>query len=165
MDESVHIGWLTSYKRHVVAAIAASTDYPLSAKGVRLLMRGRAVIGRVAVDSRRRVLGYSIHLIGPGRVTVHALAVRRSARGRGVGRALVETLMRSLGPHRRELMTRVRESDEYGREFWRSMGAQAVGVDRDWYEWPREDAYRLAIVWRPVVVWRDRRDERYDIEV
>ena len=165
MPDGIHIGWLTSCKRHVVAAIAASTDYPLSAKGVRLLMRGRAVIGRVALDARQRVLGYSIHQIGPGRVTVHALAVRRSARFQGVGRALVETLMRSLGPHRRELMTRVRESDEDGREFWRAMGAQAVGVDRDWYEWPREDAYRLAIVWRPVVVWRDRRDERYDIEV
>ena len=165
MPDGIHIGWLTSCKRHVVAAIAASTDYPLSAKGVRLLMRGKAMVGHVALDARQRVLGYSIHQNDPDRVVVHALAVRRSARGRGVGRALVETLMRLLGPHRRELMTRVRESDEDGREFWRAMGAQAVGVDRDWYEWPREDAYRLAIVWRPVVVWRDRRDERYDIEV
>ena len=165
MPDGIHIGWLTSCKRHVVAAIAASTDYPLSAKGVRLLMRGRAVIGRVAVDSRRRVLGYSIHHIGPGRVTVHALAVRRSARGRGVGRALVETLMRSLGPHRRELMTRVRESDEDGRDLWRAMGARVVGVDRDRYDAPCEDAYRLTIAWRPVVVWKDRRDTRLDIEI
>ena len=152
MPDGIHIGWLTCRGRYVVAEIAASTDYPVSAEGVRLLMRRRAVIGRVAVDSRRRVLGYSIHQIGPGRVTVHALAVRRSARFQGVGRALVETLTSSLGPHRRELVARVRESDEDGREFWRAMGAQAVGVDRDWYEWPREDACRLAIVWRPVVV-------------
>lgn len=165
MDESVRIGWMTSRDRHIVAAIAASTDYPVRAEGVRLLMRERALIGRVAVDERRRVLGYSIYHLGRDRVVVHALAVRRSARGRGVGRALADELTRGLGPDRRELAARVRESDEAGRDFWRAMGARAVAVDRDWYEWPREDAYRLAIVWRPACVWRDRRGERFDIEI
>ena len=165
MPDGIHIGWLTCRGRYVVAEIAASTDYPVSAEGVRLLMRRRAVIGRVAVDSRRRVLGYSIHQNDPDRVVVHALAVRRSARFQGVGRALVETLTSSLGPHRRELVARVRESDEDGRDLWRAMGARVVGVDRDRYDAPCEDAYRLTIAWRPVVVWRDRRDERYDIEV
>lgn len=165
MDDTIRVGWMTRGDRWMVAAISASTDYPLSAAGVGLLLRGRAVVGRVAVDSRRRVLGYSVHQLGCGRVVVHALAVRRSARGRGVGRALAEVLTSSLGTHRRELVARVRETDVAGREFWRAMGASGVGVDRDWYESPREDAYRLVVAWTPIVIWRDRRDERFDIRI
>ena len=69
------------------------------------------------------------------------IAVRSDLRGRGIGSRLLSRMLevaRDSGV--RSLYLEVRESNEHAREMYARRGFQEIGVRKDYYEGPREDA-------------------------
>lgn len=74
------------------------------------------------------------------------IAVRRQLRGHGIGRKLLEELMR-MGKERGAFAytLEVRVSNKAAIHLYESLGFVSFGVRRDFYEKPKEDAL---IMWR-----------------
>lgn len=74
------------------------------------------------------------------------IAVRRQLRGHGIGRRLLEELMR-IGKERGAFAytLEVRVSNKAAIHLYESLGFVSFGVRRDFYEKPKEDAL---IMWR-----------------
>lgn len=98
-------------------------------------------IGIVA-ERRGRVVGYMVYQLNRGSFELHRLAVHPDYRECGVGRELVWKLRAKVSQSRREgWVIHVRESNLGGQKFFRAVGVPAVGVERDWFSSPDEDAF------------------------
>lgn len=75
------------------------------------------------------------------------IAIRASDRGRGWGARLLDGVLEEAGRRGvHQLYLEVRRSNEAAAALYRSRGFQEVGVRRDYYEAPREDA-RVLVKW------------------
>ncbi len=69
------------------------------------------------------------------------IAVRTDLRGRGIGSGLLTRMLEvAQDSGVRSLYLEVRESNELAREMYARRGFHEIGVRRDYYEGPREDA-------------------------
>lgn len=93
----------------------------------------------VAVDGTRDddpLLGYAGLLapLGSGQGDIQTIAVTQAARGRGIGRALVQAL---IGEARRrtvrELFLEVRADNPVAQSLYASLGFEQIGVRRNYY--------------------------------
>jgi len=104
-------------------------------------LRERNCIGLVA-EHHDRIVAYIIYELQQNELTVLNLAVHRGYRRLGIGRQLIEKLVRKLSLQRRQrISTHVRESNLDAQLFFKSCGLRAVDVLRNHYEDTTEDAY------------------------
>lgn len=115
-------------------SIASELDNKLSLWLVAL--EGETVIGYVGSQT---VLGWT---------DMMNVAVHPHFRRRGVGKALVEELIRLLKAQGSEQLTlEVRLSNESARSLYYGLGFQEVGRRKNYYHNPREDALILRKEW------------------
>lgn len=97
-----------------------------------------------AGEGREEVIGFTVGYVALDQAELANVAVRAEARGRGVGRRLVEHVIRECA-HRGalELFLEVRESNAAARGLYRSEGFSEIGRRRRYYERPVEDALIL----------------------
>jgi ribosomal-protein-alanine N-acetyltransferase len=107
---------------------------------VNLMRRPNAALF-AAVDVRNAVVGYAVIWFAGGEGELGDLAVRHSDRGRGIGSALVDTVLveaRERGAH--EIFLEVRASNTGARTLYERSGFQDVGNRPGYYNDPVEDA-------------------------
>lgn len=111
-----------------------------------------------AETPRGEVLGYAGVSLGPD-ADVMTIGVRRAARGRGVGRVLLEDLLaaaRAAGARR--VFLEVRPSNEAARRLYSSAGFHEVGRVRRYFRHPTEDALTMRTDLAPVSAGTDGTD-------
>lgn len=115
-----------------------------SEKSVRSELTNELSLWLVALDGET-VAGY----IGSQTVMQEAdmlnLAVRAEYRRHGIGRKLVQELISRLDAHCLSLEVRV--SNEPAKKLYESMGFVQVGLRRNYYQKPKEDALILRKDW------------------
>jgi ribosomal-protein-alanine N-acetyltransferase len=90
------------------------------------------------------IVAYCFTQIVVDELHVHNLLVRPKNRSRGVGRRLMRVLLGiAAGRGARLALLEVRQSNWPALQLYRSLGFEAVGLRRDYYERPREDAVML----------------------
>ena len=97
-----------------------------------------------------KLLGYVGVYCAAGEGEITNVAVAQAARRRGIGRALLEALLRELA-HRNisRVVLEVRVSNEPAIRLYGQYGFVVVGTRRNFYEKPVEDAY--VMVREPIV--------------
>lgn len=107
---------------------------------------GAPRVRMTVADVDDRVAGYSILMLAPPDADLANLAVAPWARGRGLGRALLEHAIdeaRALGVE--HVYLEVRPSNARALALYEGVGFRAVGVRRRYYRAPVEDARVLRL--------------------
>ncbi len=136
-----------------VAALATlereTFTHPWSARNFRDAVltpdRGRVVVLRAPIADRvRGIRAYCIYQTVLDELHIHNLAVDPGARGQGVGRWLLRTVL-ALAARRgvTTALLEVRRSNWAALRLYRSLGFETISVRRDYYASPREDALVL----------------------
>ena len=117
---------------------------PWDENSVRSELTNQLALWLVAVEDGQ-VVGY----VGSQTVMQEAdmmnIAVADSHRRRGIARALVEELIRLLDAY--QLTLEVRASNVPAIALYESMGFQQVGLRKNYYKMPKEDALILRKEW------------------
>ena len=132
---------------HVAAVAAlekACFSDPWSENSVRGELSNELSLWLVAVENGA-VLGYVGSQTVLGEADMMNIAVEENSRRRGIARALVEELVRRLPAHC--LTLEVRSSNMPAIRLYESMGFQQIGLRRNYYRNPREDALILRKEW------------------
>lgn len=98
----------------------------------------------VALDDGGGVEGYAGLLapVGTGQADVQTIAVVESARGRGVGRLLLEELLAEAGRRGAgEVFLEVRAGNEPAKHLYASLGFERIAVRPHYYQPGDEDAW------------------------
>ena len=120
---------------------------PWSEKSIASELDNRLTLWLVAVDGER-VAGYVGSQSVLGETDMMNIAVHPDYRRQGIGQNLVERLIRELkaqGNH--SLMLEVRVSNENARKLYEKLGFVQVGLRKNYYRNPREDACILRKEW------------------
>ena len=97
----------------------------------------------VALD-HQKVVGYAGMYSVAGEGDIAKVAVLPEYRRKGIGRALVSTLIYLAQQERLAFLTlEVRKSNQAAAELYQGLGFRLVGERRGFYEKPREDALLL----------------------
>lgn len=115
-----------------------------SEKSIASELENELALWLVALDGDT-VVGYIGSQTVLGEADMMNVAVAPEYRRRGIARKLVEELISRLDAH--SLTLEVRVSNENARRLYSSMGFQQVGLRRNYYEKPREDALILRKEW------------------
>lgn len=115
-----------------------------SENSVRSELSNELSLWLVAVDGDT-VAGYIGSQTVLGEADMLNLAVKPEYRRQGLGRQLVEELIRRLDAHC--LTLEVRVSNESAKTLYESMGFVQVGRRKNYYEKPKEDALILRKDW------------------
>lgn len=101
----------------------------------------RADTDLLAAAEGARLLGYAVCWTVVDQAELGNVAVAPDARGRGVGRRLVEAALERVGRRgARECFLEVRESNLGAQALYRECGFEVVGRRRRYYTAPVEDA-------------------------
>jgi ribosomal-protein-alanine N-acetyltransferase len=128
----------------IVAIERASFADPWSPRAFAGLLGEPHVHFRAACDADGAVVGYVAAWFVAGEGEVANIAVAPSARGRGIGAALLDAVIaagRDAGAE--SLYLDVRESNAAARSLYASRGFAVVGRRRGYYRLPEEDALVL----------------------
>ncbi len=107
---------------------------------INLMLRPNAAMF-VAADPRDAVIGYAVVWFAGPEAELGDLAVHPDARGRGVGGALVESVIReALARGAREVFLEVRASNAAARRLYERAGFAVAGCRPGYYSDPVEDA-------------------------
>ncbi len=115
-----------------------------SENSVRSELTNELSLWLVALDGDT-VAGYIGSQTVLGEADMLNLAVKPEYRRQGLGRQLVNELIRQLDAHC--LTLEVRVSNEPAKNLYESMGFRQVGLRKNYYEKPREDALILRKDW------------------
>jgi ribosomal protein S18 acetylase RimI-like enzyme len=101
--------------------------------------------GLVVVQKQplEKVIGFAIYSIYEDRYHIPNMAVDPAFCRKKVGTHIILKMKAKLRPNRTAIDIDVRETNLNGQLFLKKMGFKAIQVDRDWYEKPREDAYKF----------------------
>jgi len=117
---------------------------PWSEASFRHEVNGNAVARYFVCGRDGEILGYAGAWVVMDECHITNIAVREDARGQGIGRKLLETLMgyvSNLGAAWADLEVRV--SNERAQNLYKSLGFVAVGKRKRYYEDNGEDAYLM----------------------
>jgi ribosomal-protein-alanine N-acetyltransferase len=145
----------------VLAIERESFEYPWSELDFVRVLKNKSVLCRVArvvlppapgcSGHGEVVFGYVVNDYAKTEIVILNLAVATWARRRGVGRLLVESVVRKLSPKKRRVATAtVREKNLAAQLFFRACGFRATGViECPWEEpkLPDESAYVFCRPW------------------
>jgi ribosomal-protein-alanine N-acetyltransferase len=91
-------------------------------------------------------LGYAVLYVVADQAELANLAVAPAVRGRGVGRALLESVLAVAQElDVREIFLEVRQSNYVAQRLYRSVGFVPVALRRGYYEAPVEDALVMVL--------------------
>lgn len=130
----------------VVRVELASFSTPWSAGSFQALLGRDQVLFLVLEGAPGRVMGHGILWWAGEEGEVANLAVAPECRGRGAGGVLLDRLLdgaRNAGLE--SVFLEVRASNEAAAALYRTRGFRPVGVRRDYYSRPREDARVLRL--------------------
>lgn len=120
---------------------------PWSENSIASELDNRLAFWLVATEDDR-VIGYVGSQTVLGETDMMNIAVHPDYRNRGIAIKLIEDLIRGLtqrGSH--SLMLEVRASNEPAKSLYSKMGFEAVGIRKNYYRNPREDAMILRKEW------------------
>lgn len=119
----------------------ASFGVPWSERTFRNLLRRSNARLLVAEHEAGGLAGYAVLWVVGREAELGDLAVRRDLRRRGIGRRLVDAVLRSAAAvGARAVFLEVRESNDAARRLYEGAGFEAVGRRRGYYTNPPEDA-------------------------
>ncbi len=121
---------------------------PWSRAGIAELFENETVHGYVAVDGgpEMRLAGYVFARVVAGEAEILNIAVVPEARRDGLGRRLLETVLKSVQSAGAEsVFLEVRESNEAAKRLYGALGFRPVGFRADYYRKPREHALVLRL--------------------
>ena len=122
-----------------VAEIDRGTfSIPFSVEGYRRECSDPKAVTLVA-ESEGRIIGYANLWNVAGDVTLNNIAVAEGYRSKGAGTQLMEEILRRFSDCG-FITLEVRKSNEGAIRFYRKFGFVQVGLRRDFYEKPTEDA-------------------------
>ena len=94
------------------------------------------------------VIGYVGSQTVLGETDMMNIAVHTDYRNQGVAKNLIQTLMDTLsGQGSHSLMLEVRQSNEPARNLYASLGFETVGIRKNYYRNPKENALILRKEW------------------
>ena len=94
------------------------------------------------------VIGYVGSQTVLGETDMMNIAVHPDYRNQGVAKNLIQTLMDTLsGQGSHSLMLEVRQSNEPARNLYASLGFETVGIRKNYYRNPKENALILRKEW------------------
>ena len=135
-------------ERHVAAVAELEKQFftaPWDENSVRSELTNKLALWLVALDGEE-VVGY----VGSQTVLQEAdmmnIAVAESHRRKGIARMLVEALIRQLDAY--QLTLEVRASNVPAISLYEAMGFQQVGLRKNYYRKPKEDALILRKEWK-----------------
>ena len=118
---------------------------PWSEAAFRELFAQPLAVVRVC-QRRGQTIGYAVASVVAGTSEILNLAVAPEWRRHGVGRALLEDLLRQIASRDgREAFLEVRESNQDAQALYARHGFRVVGQRRDYYRNPRETALVLRL--------------------
>ena len=120
---------------------------PWSVNSIASELENRLAFWLVAVEEDQ-VIGYVGSQTVLGETDMMNIAIHPDHRKRGIATELIEALIRGLterGSH--SLMLEVRASNEPAKALYTKMGFEFVGVRKNYYRNPREDALILRKEW------------------
>ncbi len=129
----------------IVTVERASFSTPWSPAAFRSLFH-RERVRFIVAEIERKVIGHAVLWYALDEAELADLAVSPESRGKGVARALVERLIeevRDVGVRR--IFLEVRESNIPALELYRGRGFREVGIRKDYYDHPGEDARVLQL--------------------
>lgn len=99
----------------------------------------------VARTDRSAVAGYCAFRLVVDEMHISNVAVRPSCRKQGIGRRLVEEVLRRASDRRcHRVLLEVRSVNVAARKLYESLGFSAIGIRRGYYDKPADDAVVLA---------------------
>ncbi len=94
----------------------------------------------------RGILGYCVVQLAADEMHIHNLVVQPESRRSGLGRRLLADALAFAGASgASRVYLEVRQSNWAAQALYRGAGFEAVGVRRDYYDRPREDALELRL--------------------
>jgi len=101
----------------------------------------------VAVDfATRAVLGYIIYWLIQDEMQVNNIAVRADFRGQGIGEAVMRLVLDNAAlAGVRSVSLEVRVSNMPARSLYRKLGFEPIGLRKEYYTNPIEDALVLGL--------------------
>lgn len=98
----------------------------------------------VAEDDKGRLLGYAVAWWALDQAELANIAVRADSRGRGLGGQLLDRVLESMKARgMREIFLEVRRSNDVAAAMYRRRDFVEVGIRKNYYDLPREDALVL----------------------
>lgn len=126
----------------------ASFSVPWSRQAFGKLMGRREVLCRVVEregPGDPQVVGHAILWCLADEAELANIAVAPEERGRGLGGLLLDAVLEEVRDWRvRRVFLEVRRSDDRAQRLYRSRGFRHLGIRRDYYRRPREDALVMA---------------------
>ena len=120
---------------------------PWSINSISSELDNRLSLWLVAVEEDR-VIGYVGSQTVLGETDMMNIAIHPDHRKRGIATALIESLIQKLTEQgSRSLMLEVRASNEPAKSLYAKIGFIAVGIRKNYYRNPREDALILRKEW------------------
>ena len=89
------------------------------------------------------VVGFAIAYLIPPEGEIADICVAPQTRGQGIGKMLMEALME--GSHCNQFWLEVRASNFAARRLYEKLGFQILGVRRNYYDHPKEDAILMGL--------------------
>lgn len=129
----------------LVALERAASLHPWNDAQIRAELAREAPDGVLLIRSRGAARGYCAYRVGVGELSVLNLAVDPGARRRGYGSALLAAALRAgarAGASR--ALLEVRASNAEALALYAHFGFERIGVRRDYYREPVEEALVLA---------------------
>ena len=134
---------LRSDRAESCAAIhAESFAHSWSPAEFEALLSSKTTIGAAAVDATNDDLrGFALSRLAADEAEVLTIAVHKTYRGRGIGRALmIDTVSRLAASHVRSLFLEVEQTNRAAIALYSRMGFREVGQRRGYYQKQRESA-------------------------
>ncbi len=130
-----------------VEAASYATPWTLETFGSLVTRRGVLVlVAELEQDGDARVMGHGVLWRVADEAELANLAVLPEVRGRGIGGALLDRLLsRARRGGVTAVFLEVRDTNEPALDLYRTRGFRQVGVRREYYERPREDARILRL--------------------
>lgn len=120
---------------------------PWSVNSIASELNNRLSLWLVALDGEQ-VVGYVGSQTVLGETDMMNIAIHPNFRNKGIATELIYALIKDLserGSH--SLMLEVRATNEPAKRLYEKMGFESVGVRRNYYRNPREDALILRKEW------------------
>jgi ribosomal-protein-alanine N-acetyltransferase len=111
--------------------------------------RERVLVARSARREDARVVGFCVFLAVADELHIHDVAVHPAWRRRGLGRRLLETVLRlGIRGGATQAFLEVRASNTAALGLYGALGFTDIDTRRDYYENPREDAVVMTLALR-----------------
>ena len=142
---AIQTRWLEPRDYEIVCRIEEESEIfrPWKKEELFAVLRRDEYVGMVAQEGRR-VVGFMVYKLNPDSIELVKLGIREKARGRKIEHELIRWLKTKLNPVGRDkLVYFVREGELSTLRYLRSVGFNAVGVRRGYFEDTEEDAFQM----------------------